>query len=557
MIVVAGTRSGKVIGIKIPEDGDHDCCSDDFARKGHWFSFQAHAKLAIWKCVVTPYEFMDHQVVKKTYVLITSSGDNNVKMWSVHQLLQLMDGETSDESMQAFTTLSMHTGAVTAMVCIASSTIGEASANVEVQCQSYALFTGSWDGECKRWVLGDILGNLSHDRGSETMWRIPIKSQNCCGCLFNFLENLLHTNLHAHMPQQVYRSSTLFEVIASPISWCCALCQLALGIVNAGGSPTNKGETSVPFFFGLVGPRIPFWWEYLLVSIAAWIYVFVLIYDAHNRIKAKIHEVQSSTTNTTWKAQQQVLKFKSKLGMVHMFLWGFSQVLWMSTLKFLVMAFDCTHLSKINNSETWLQSVKSMYHYDGDVMVIDEDRSVQCFTGWHLHIAIHGCILNWLFGWVSLPLLVGLGDSNLVLPTRYLVQCTPLQLYNILKFRAQRLLWPKYAGAFSRETTYYYFETALMASKIMIPMFIIVTTYMTAFREICCMFMGIAVFFFAAYTTPVTNRYPSLLIIGCSLMLIVVSFTKFYIYEQGKADYYLEALLNNTNRTAADYPYKP
>jgi len=156
-----------------------------------------------------------------------------------------------------------------------------------------------------------------------------------------------------------------------------------------------------------------------------------------------------------------------------------------------------------------------------------------------------------------LPLLVGLGDCNLVLPTSPWVRCTPLQFYNILKFRAQQLQWPKYAGVFSRETTYYYFETALMAAKIMIPFFIIVTTYMPAFRDICSMCMGTAVFFFAAYTTPVMQKYPSLLIIGCSLLLMVVSFAKFYFVEEGRANYYLDALLNNTNKTAADYPYEP
>jgi len=226
-------------------------------------------------------------------------------------------------------------------------------------------------------------------------------------------------------------------------------------------------------------------------------------------------------------------------------------------LKFLVMAFDCTHLSKINNSQSWLSSIVHMYHYDGNVMVIDEDRSVQCFVGWHVGIAIHGFILNWLYGCLSLPLLVGLGDSNLVLSTSCFVRCTPLQFANILQFKAQRTQWPKYAGAFTRHNTYYYFETALMAAKIMIPCVIIVTTYMTVFRDVCNLFMSIGVFFFATYTSPVSKKLPSLAIAGFALILVIVSFSKYYCYELGRADYYLDKLLNITNKTAAEYPYAP
>jgi len=132
---------------------------------------------------------------------------------------------------------------------------------------------------------------------------------------------------------------------------------------------------------GMVGRLIPFWWEYSLVCIAAWVYVLFLMFDYHNKIKAQMFEVLGSAKSTHWKSQQRVGNLRGKLGMVHMFLWGFSQVLWMSVLKFLVMAFDCTHLSKINNSLAWLTSVKNLYDYDGDVMVIDEDRGVQCWDG--------------------------------------------------------------------------------------------------------------------------------------------------------------------------------
>jgi len=558
-LVIAGTRLGKTIVINLPENGDHDCCSDAFARERHWCSFQAHGKLAIWRCLVTPYEYIDDGVMKKTHVLITSCGDSNVKIWSIGQVLKVMDGDDPSFTMQALTTFSAHAAAVTTMHCIMATGIqeGRGLANDEVQCQNYILITGSYDGVCKRWVLGDILGNLGNDDGFQIMWRIASTSRKHCNCLLKCWENLLQAKGFTQMPQQVYRSTTLSEAIASPISWSCALCQLAVGIANAGGSPTNTGETEVPIFFGMVGPKIPFWWEYYFVCISAWIYVLLLMFDVHNWIKAKMFGILASTEGTSWKSQKKVGDLKSKLSMVHTFLWGFSQVLWMNALRFLVMAFDCTHLSKINNSENWRMTVQNMYHYEGDVMVIDEDRSVQCFEGWHVPIAVHGFILNWLYGCVSLPLLVGLGDSNLVLPTSYLVRCTPLQFYNILKFRAQRVQWPKYAGAFTRDTNYYYFETALMAAKIMIPFFIIVTTYMTAFRDICSMFMGIAVFFFAGYTTPVVNKIPSLFIIGFSFILIAVSFAKFFNYEQSRADYYLDALLNVSNQTAAAYPYVP
>jgi len=383
------------------------------------------------------------------------------------------------------------------MICTKSAGIG-CSANDAAKCQDYVIFTGSWDGVCKRWMLRDILGNLNHDIGSQL-----------------------------HMPQQVYRSTTWFEVIASPVSWCFTICQLAIGIIFAKGSPQNKGEATVPVFFGLPRPRLLFWHEYCIVSIAAWFYVSILMFDVHNRIKKKIFDIHDSPKSTDWKNQKMVGDFNFWLNLVHMFLWFFSQVLWLNTLRYLVMAFDCTHLEKINNSERWLTSVINRYHYDGNVMVIDEDRGVQCSVGGNMWmwIAIHGFILNLLYVCLSLPLLVALGDCNLVLSASYLKRCTPFQFYNVLKFEAQRMQWPKYAGSFTRQTKYYYFEAALMAAKVMIPCVIIVTTYMVWLRCICNVFMSLVVAFFAASreTTPVKGEYPKGMIRVFAFILVAVS----------------------------------
>jgi len=194
------------------------------------------------------------------------------------------------------------------------------------------------------------------------------------------------------------------------------------------------------------------------------------------------------------------------------------------------MVFDCTYLSTINSSTEWKQSLDKMYHYKGNVLVNDEDRSVQCFVGWHLQVAVCGGVLLWLYCWLSIPLLVGLGDCNLVTPTRWFVRCTPLQLVNVLAFRTQRQQWPRYAGFFTRHSTYYYFESALTAAKVMIPTVVLITTYTPVMRDVMNIVLAMLLLFFALFKSPVEARSAALVIILFCIPLCVILAHTLYLH---------------------------
>jgi len=265
--------------------------------------------------------------------------------------------------------------------------------------------------------------------------------------------------------------------------------------------------------------KVPVWCEYLLAVILSLPYVCLLLFDVHNSIANHIHEILGSSNAANWKSQKKVAELTAQRGMVQKVLWFESQILWISLLRYLVMAFDCTRLSNVHGSAEWKQTIAKQYHYKGDVLVNDEDRSVQCFVGWHLQVAVFGGVLLWLYCWLSIPLLIGLGDCNLVTPTRWLVRCTPFQLIKVLEFRTQRQQWPRYAGFFTRHSTYYYFESALTAAKVMIPTIVLLTTYRPVMRNMINFVLAMLLFFFASFTPPVQARSAALVIVLCCLPL--------------------------------------
>jgi len=542
--LIAGTKSGNVLLIKICDDSDEinlSCYSD-------WRRLTGHARsISIWTCTVVRYKFVAGGNLHRCLVLITTSGDNNIKLWSCDNPLE--------ERCKCLLTLSHHTGPVTALgVKEGIDTQGmenEISMIDAAELQIVDIYTASWDGKCMRWVLADLLGKQAPD-SAVALYSEPTADdgtsmfRQLCHC---FIDLVSDTKRLAIMPQQVYRSITLFEAIASPMSWCIALLQLSMTSLFVKRAPWNKGEEQDGFFLGSGGGilKVPFWFEYFLVTLMAWPYVLVLLFDHHNTVKQQIFElVGADDAGSNWRTQKKVASLRSLFEKVSFFLWFWSQMLWMMLFKYMVMTFDCSHLSIVNSSPSWQKEVDRMYNYKGDAVVMDEDRGVQCFEGWHLALSVYGFVLMWLYVFLSIPLLVGLGDCNLVVSVPWYVRCSPLALIRTIQFRTQRKQWPKYAGLFTRCNNYYLFEACLTMSKVIIPSVIVITTYTTARRDLMIQAMGIALVFFACHTPPVQARMPAGGIMLLSFVLFLIPSLKLYLHEKHEKQHCFAMLANQT-----------
>jgi len=283
----------------------------------------------------------------------------------------------------------------------------------------------------------------------------------------------------------------------------------------------NQGAASLHAF----GLEVNFWYVWFGSVLLAFLLVYSLWYDKYNHYKTEMDTIANNPNfSEEWRQHEQASHCRAKMWWFWVFNWGLSQFLWIFILKSLVMTFDCTFVYNIAklNGDKWTADYlsKNPTYTVGDV-VMDEDRSMQCFAG--LHQVLSGVIgiLLLFFVCLSLPLLVGLGDSRLV--HMFPEWCT---------FKAQQQQWPSYAGAFTRHRWYYWFETTLMAAKILLPVAGVLTTYIPKKRYIWNVLVGLVLFFVASYAPPASRKNLSRLIIVGSLILFGTPVYNFYIYEE-------------------------
>lgn len=543
--LIAGTRSGNILIIKISNSGEEI----DLSCYNGWSQLMHSPKVSVWACAVIPYKFVKEEVVYRSQLLITTSGDTTIKLWSFDKEVKRIHQGCQQEH-DSILTLSRHTGAVTALGF--KEDVDEDGAEVHM-----CIYTVSWDGMCIRWALDDLLGNRDLPCAYKLYAMPPpdkeesVPFQQQAQNIVDWVNSKVERS--APMPQQVYRSITVFEAIASPMSWCLAIVQLGYAGLKAKGNHWNKGQQREGLFFGL-GWNVPFWYEYFIVTAMAWPYVLVLLIDRHNIVKGEISELAAKqNADSNWRIQKKLAELKSSFDSTSSFLWFWSQMLWVPLFKYIVMTFDCTYLSHVNNSPEWRKDVATMHHYKGDVLVMDEDRGMQCFAGRHIAVATYGFVLLWLYVFLSIPLLIGLGDCNLVVPLPWYVRCSPLQLIRTIQFRAQRQQWPKYAGAFTRCTNYYLFETSLTSAKVMIPSIIVVTTYMPGLRNYSIQAIGLALFYMSSNKSPVQHPLPAVGLTLLSFMLCFIPAVKLYSNDQ-LAIRHCEAMLAQQHVTGIHGP---
>jgi len=154
--LIAGTKSGNVLVIKTCDDR----AEIDLSSYKDWRRLTGHApSVSIWACMVVPYKFIAKGTLNRRIVLITTSGDDNIKLWSCDEPLEA--------SSRCVLTFSHHTGPVTSLgVKAGIDTQGmenEISMTDAEEEHNVDIYTASWDGKCMRWVLADLLGKQAPD----------------------------------------------------------------------------------------------------------------------------------------------------------------------------------------------------------------------------------------------------------------------------------------------------------------------------------------------------------------------------------------------------------
>eukprot|EP00928_Gymnodinium_smaydae_P096668 TRINITY_DN8589_c0_g1_i1.p1 TRINITY_DN8589_c0_g1~~TRINITY_DN8589_c0_g1_i1.p1 ORF type:complete len:976 (+),score=160.54 TRINITY_DN8589_c0_g1_i1:80-3007(+) len=371
--------------------------------------------------------------------MATCSGDGHTRVYRIARTLPKGDAP-------CFANFRGHTSAVTSAIFQGEFRRMRTEADVNLQ-EEQSLFTASFDGTVKRWSVRPGENRNSADPGDL-------------------------------VPRQLFKNTTIVEVLVAPMSWLYSL--FLLCSIQWSTSHTGPGAL-VTRFINLCGT---FWTAYTIAAVLGWSVVVFLASDAHARLMewADEEEKECDPGLSLW------LPHAERVGKMLFFV---SQVIWVPLFGALISVHDCK-FSREGSSEK----------------VLEVDPSIICYEGTHLVVVSQSFVLVFCYMFLSAPLLINLGDASYLAPlrggfcSRFLQRMNPRTWWG----GGVRYRRPMYSGELTRRRGYYVFETVLVFLKIFVPVIKQFTTYSGQLQHVCHYLVDLVLFYAIVKRSPLRGR---------------------------------------------------
>eukprot|EP00928_Gymnodinium_smaydae_P037635 TRINITY_DN2608_c0_g2_i1.p1 TRINITY_DN2608_c0_g2~~TRINITY_DN2608_c0_g2_i1.p1 ORF type:complete len:1062 (-),score=192.65 TRINITY_DN2608_c0_g2_i1:135-3254(-) len=453
-------------------------------------AFEGHVELAVWGVKV----FTALRENRTRRFVLATSGSGLMKVWQLD----------ADEIRPAcVVTVYAQQAAVSAVHVMA----GAHRSLREDVCLDYqelslaaVVYTGGFDSKANRWNLTNQL-----NRG------------------------YIHT---VNKAQQQYRNPSILELIKVPSSWFLTLALVINGFVEV-YADQHVGEYP--------HPTIPFWPKYWISVAIAYAMIFVMGSDILVYWREEIDALMNhSDLGRDCQLQKKKHLLECKMAKLEYLPYVVSLYGLLTIFKNLLHMNDCAYIGK-----------NLKLPFEGhDYKVLEVDPGVPCYTGKHLFLFLHNCVVLFFFLALTSPVYIILGDIRRLRSNEGWSQIRRLwERMSPLNWTSEaKKIWPGFAGSSSQRLDSYHFQVVFLLYQISVTSVLMLTTYNPHLRFTVDTGLGFVLLVVSFWSPPVQS--PAFLAALRTVVFILCAYPfGLYVYEMHTELREAKHHLHELNRT--------